>query len=43
MFQLGTERFHAPVSYEMLHRLIDKTAALARFSHTVNGLDRGFR
>jgi hypothetical protein len=43
MFQLGTERFHAPVRYEMLDRLVDETAALARSGHTVNGLERGFR
>jgi hypothetical protein len=43
MFQLGTERFHAPVRYEVLHCLIDKTAALARLGHAVNGLDGCFR
>jgi hypothetical protein len=43
MFQSGTERFHAPVRHKMLYCLIDKTAALARPSHAVNGLDRGFR
>jgi len=43
MFQLGTERFHAPVRYKMLHRLVNKSAALAGTGHAINGLDRGFR
>jgi len=43
MFQLGTERFHASVRYEILHRLIDESAALAGSGHAVNGLDRCFR
>jgi hypothetical protein len=42
-FQLGAEDFGATVCHEMLHRLIDKPAALARSDHAVNGPDGGFR
>ena len=42
-FQLGAEGFGAAVRHEMLHRLIDKPAALARSDHAVNGPDGGLR
>jgi hypothetical protein len=42
-FQLGSERFSAPMRYKMPYRLIDETAALARPRHPVNCLNRGFR
>jgi hypothetical protein len=42
-FELGSERFGAPMRHKVLNRLIDETAPLARPCHTVNCLNRGFR
>ena len=41
--ELCAKGFDAPVRYEMLHRLVDEPAALARLGHPVNGLDGGLR
>jgi hypothetical protein len=41
-FELGSERFDAPMRYKVPYRLIDEAAALARPCHPVNGLNRGF-
>jgi hypothetical protein len=42
-FQLGSQCFGATVGHEVLHRLVDEPATLARLGHAVNGLDCGYR
>jgi len=41
--QLSAECFRTFIRHKVLHRLVDKSAAMARFCHPVDGPDGSFR